>query len=408
MYCWRSCRYVSSVASDRAYVRGVVAACGLGMGVTWNVTNVGAVAQPLAAHYAVSLGAIALLTSTMFFAELASTFPAGRLVDRFGPKLIGVACLALTAAANGGLLLATDFTVAMVLRFVLGVAVGGGFLAGTAYIDRVGGSALTQGIYSSVSMAGSGIGLALIPSLEEALGWRAPYLSAIAVCVVAALALGAGPATAGHVRRGGARLRALMTDSRILRYAVVQSAAFGLGIVISAWVVTILERRGDVSGEAAGLIGALIFLVGIAGRPIGGWCVKRRPDLSRSLFAAGMLCGAAGTTLLCVAAPPVAAVAGGVLVGIATGLPFGATMTALGRAFPQAFGSAFGAVNTYAIGTIVIGTPLVGLTFSLPGAGLIGFAVMAVLWALAALAVPDREALVGPLPVDGPQVASRR
>ena len=48
---------------------------------------------------------------------------------------------------------------------------------------------------------------------------------------------------------------------------------------------------------------------------------------------------------------------------------------------------------------MVIGTPLVGLTFSLPGAGLIGFVAAAACWALAALAVPDRAALVGPQPL---------
>jgi hypothetical protein len=38
--------------------------------------------------------------------------------------------------------------------------------------------------------------------------------------------------------------------------------------------------------------------------------------------------------------------------------------------------------------TILVGTPLAGLTFSLPGNGRIGFLVIAVLWAATALAVP--------------------
>ena len=37
---------------------------------------------------------------------------------------------------------------------------------------------------------------------------------------------------------------------------------------------------------------------------------------------------------------------------------------------------------------IVVGTPLVGLTFSLPGDGRIGFVVIGLLAALAALATP--------------------
>jgi hypothetical protein len=38
--------------------------------------------------------------------------------------------------------------------------------------------------------------------------------------------------------------------------------------------------------------------------------------------------------------------------------------------------------------TILVGTPLVGLSFSLPGDGRLGFAVVAALWALAALCAP--------------------
>jgi uncharacterized membrane protein YhaH (DUF805 family) len=38
--------------------------------------------------------------------------------------------------------------------------------------------------------------------------------------------------------------------------------------------------------------------------------------------------------------------------------------------------------------TILVATPLFGLTFSLPGEGRIGFLVVAVLWAATALVVP--------------------
>jgi hypothetical protein len=47
-----------------------------------------------------------------------------------------------------------------------------------------------------------------------------------------------------------------------------------------------------------------------------------------------------------------------------------------------------GFVNGWAALAIVAGAPLVGLTFSLPGDGRIGFLVLGVLAALAALAVP--------------------
>ena len=55
---------------------------------------------------------------------------------------------------------------------------------------------------------------------------------------------------------------------------------------------------------------------------------------------------------------------------------------------PEAPGAAIGMVNMFAAVTILVGTPLVGLTFSLPGDGRIGFLVIAALWAATALVVP--------------------
>jgi hypothetical protein len=70
-------------------------------------------------------------------------------------------------------------------------------------------------------------------------------------------------------------------------------------------------------------------------------------------------------------------------------------MASLAREFPHAVGSAFAAVNIYAIGSVVVLTPLVGLTFSHGSSGVVGFTVVAVLWVLAAFAIPRRELLIG-------------
>jgi hypothetical protein len=50
-------------------------------------------------------------------------------------------------------------------------------------------------------------------------------------------------------------------------------------------------------------------------------------------------------------------------------------------------------MNTYPVATIVVGAPLVGLTFLGGHGGQAGFIAVAVLWAAAALAVPKARAL---------------
>jgi ABC-type nitrate/sulfonate/bicarbonate transport system permease component len=76
------------------------------------------------------------------------------------------------------------------------------------------------------------------------------------------------------------------------------------------------------------------------------------------------------------------------LIGLAAGIPFGVTMAGSTRAYPDAAGTAIGAMNTYPVLAIVCGTPLAGLTFSLPGNGRIGFAVIAALWVAALATLP--------------------
>ncbi len=77
-----------------------------------------------------------------------------------------------------------------------------------------------------------------------------------------------------------------------------------------------------------------------------------------------------------------------VVVGLAAGIPFAMAFTGAAQARPDAPGAAVGFVNAWAALLIVAGTPLVGLTFSLPGDGRIGFVALGVLAALAALATP--------------------
>jgi hypothetical protein len=69
-------------------------------------------------------------------------------------------------------------------------------------------------------------------------------------------------------------------------------------------------------------------------------------------------------------------------------VPFAKAFTGAAATRADAPGAAVGFVNAWASLVIVAGAPLVGLTFSLPGDGRIGFVVLGALTALAALATP--------------------
>ena len=67
------------------------------------------------------------------------------------------------------------------------------------------------------------------------------------------------------------------------------------------------------------------------------------------------------------------------VVGLAAGLPFAPAISRAQRIRSDAPATAVGVVNGFANLTILVLTPLIGLTFSLPGHGRIGFAALAVL-----------------------------
>ena len=58
----------------------------LGAAVTWNISNVGAIAGVMGASYGVSLAAVGLLTTGLFVTHLAVQIPGGRLIDRVGAR----------------------------------------------------------------------------------------------------------------------------------------------------------------------------------------------------------------------------------------------------------------------------------------------------------------------------------
>jgi len=98
--------------------------------------------------------------------------------------------------------------------------------------------------------------------------------------------------------------------------------------------------------------------------------------------------GGAAAIALALPLPLFLLVAAAAVVGLAAGVPFAMAFTGAALARRDAPGVAVGFVNAWASLTIVAGTPLVGLTFSLPGDGRIGFVVLGALTALAALATP--------------------
>ena len=361
--------------SGRA-TRGTVVAAGLAIGcfLTWNVSNVGAVADPLAEAYDASLAVVGLLTTALFLTHLAAQLPAGIWSDRFGPQRVGLAACLAAAAGNAVLLVDTSVGLAVAGRLVVGLGSGAGFVAGLDLVRAGGGGAVLQGLYGGATMAGGGLALLIVPPLTDATGWRAPYATGLALALVAAvMVLGVrGVRPVGRTRRG------VLGDAALLPLGALQVASFGLAVIAGNWIVPLLQRDGATTA-VAGALGSFILLGGIVTRPLGGALANRWPARRRRLVGGSLVSISAGSLVLAAGGPLWLSALGSLALGLAAGLPFAVVFEAAQRLRPDAPAAAIALVNGCAVLAIVIGTPLVGLGFDLPGDGHAGFAAVALL-----------------------------
>jgi nitrate/nitrite transporter NarK len=371
------------------YLRIAVAAgCSLGIAGGWNIANVGATAGELAQAYGVGLAAIGTLTTVLFAAHSLLLIPGGRIVDRLGPRRAGVTSLLLLSVGNAGALVAADLELALALRLITGVGMGLTFVAGTTFVHLAGGSPFAQGLFGGMGVASGGLALAIVPQVEALAGWRAPYMSALLVCLVAFLVVLSAPRDMPERDESPVPLGELIRDDRLRRLAVVQTASFGCSVVLGNWAVSFLVRHAEHDAKLAGAIGAGTLVLGAVGRPVGGWLAREAPRSVSLLVASGLIAGSLGTLVLASATAVAISALACAVIGLAAGLPFGPVLHTAGRAQPRALGTASGFVNVFVGLVVAIGTPLVGLTFSLPGEGRIGLLAIAGLWAFAVLAVP--------------------
>jgi MFS family permease len=321
-----------------------------------------------------------------FVMHMVMQIPGGRAADRWGARTSALAGMAIVMAGNAISLPAAHPSLAFLGRAVVGIGTGFAFVGGSDYIRTRGGGAVLQGLYGGGSVLAPGIAIAVVPFLEQHFGWRSAYTSAIVICAICAALLALAPAAARTVRHAGQRLGlGFFRDRRLYRLSAIHAMSFGFSVIIGNWVVTLLEHHGH-SKRAAAIAGSLTLLLGFFTRAAGG-ALLRRPDASRWV-AGSLVVGGAGAVALALPLPYALLVAAAAVVGLAAGIPFAKAFTGAAEARPDSPAAAVGFVNGWASLVVVAGTPLVGLTFSLPGDGRIGFVLLGALAALAALATP--------------------
>lgn len=379
----------------------LVAACAVSVVAGWNVTCVGAVADPLAAHYDASLATVGLLGSALWLTHALLQAPAGLLADRVGLRSVGLGAMGLLLVTNLLALAIGDVAPLVVLRLVTGVGCAATMVCASLRVRSLG--ARGQGAVGGAVSAGGALGVAAGPALLEVVGWRAPYLGAIVLACAGLVAAttrvpgaAARPGRGAGVRRGPASSvsRAPLRRGPLVPLGAVLGVTIVLSFSLGNWIATILDRVGAFGPIAAGVAGATVLAGSVVTRPLGGLLVAgRAPAVARHLVLGALLAAAGGAALLAVASSPLLLLVAMVVIGLSAGLPFAAVVDAAARRCPERPGAAVGFVGT--VGTLggVVAIAALGPVID-AGAVREAFAVLAVLTlavaALHARATPRR------------------
>src|SRR3954449_9685912 len=204
-----------------------VGGIGVGVGVGWNIAALGPIATQLSHVYGVGLAVIGAFVTVQFVMHMVMQIPGGRAADRWGAKSSAFLGMTIVLVGNAVSLPAPQPALAFLGRAIVGVGTGFAFVGGSDYIRARGGGAVLQGLYGGGSVLAPGIAVAAVPFFAGEYGWRAAYVSAIAVCAACMVLLALSPPTEQVARHENERLALdFFRDTRLYRLAPRRATLF--------------------------------------------------------------------------------------------------------------------------------------------------------------------------------------
>jgi nitrate/nitrite transporter NarK len=340
----------------------LASACAAAFAFSSNYTNHAPLATLLMRQFAFTQAMAGLLTTGIFLTHAAMQIPGGHLADRFGGRRVVAWALAIVCVGNVGIAYAGSYGALLFWKVFAGLGTGTCFVAGARYLAQATPPSLlarAQGYYGGSVLLGSGFVIYAVPRAAGSVGWSGAFLmTALVAIAVLVFWLAAAPAPQPVAHPPVSLLR-LFGHGQLWLLGSVQMASFGLVIVIGSWITQLLRGQAGLSIAAAGGLGSLVLLIGIASRPLGGTLARKLPV--RPLVTASLAINVVGCLLLAWAGSSVGWMVGGiVLLGIGCGLPYAALFNRAALLFPGRAGAAMGLVNMLGIVMILVGAPAVG------------------------------------------------
>ena len=364
--------------------RALTLICLVAVAVATNYTIQGPVLGLIRGEFGLSSADAGSIATAFFGGALVTMLAGGAIADRIGTRPAVTLGFLLVAIGNlGAGVLAPTFPALLAWRVLGGLGSGFGFAAGASYTrsifdDR--GRHLAQGLYGASFLLGSGITLVYMPLLAGPGGdWRLAFtLSAVGVAAVwvAWASLAPGEPRVPARNRALAAIALALREPNTWLLALCHMCGFGMAIVISTWVTLYLQDAFGLPIAAAGLVGSLTLVTGIAARASGGAILESGIAPVR-LIRAGLALTVIGLMLIALAPSLPVAVGGLIAAGLGVGFPYAAVFNGAAASARRSPASAQAVVGWGGTLTAVFGPPLVGSLLDSTGSFAAGFLALA-------------------------------
>lgn len=254
-------------------------------------------------RFGVPTAAVGNAVSVTFVGLVLTQIPGGYLLDRFDNRaVVAPAAVAYVLIAVGSQWV-DGFASLLALRVVGGVVVGLVFTGGANVVgevvpaDRQG---VATGIYLTSPPASFAVAHVTGPVVGTAFGPLRVFLVHAAVAVVGLVLF---LAAAREPIRGGspptvAEFVQALGDRSVLLVAVSACSSYALYLFLNSWLPTYGREVLSLSLGEAGVVTALVPLVGIVARSGGGWLSGYLGGRRRPVLAGALVLGAAALVLV--------------------------------------------------------------------------------------------------------------
>lgn len=357
---------------ERRIVEGLALATGAMAASTFGALSFPAIAPIVRDRFDLSTVEVGMFTALVFFGAMIASLPAGRLTDRFGAPV-------MLAASQAGVAVGVTFAAVAPTRFAFLGAIG---LAGLGYgaVNPASNVLVSdaiprrhRGLVLSLKQTGVPIGGVVasvaLPTIAEAVGWRASLLVPVLVLVLASiLCLTVVRREAEMLEATGDALWEVSAEDAAPVTALAPMSAYGFmmaGVQLSfiGYLTIYLVDAQGFTATGAGFALALVLAAGVSGRILWGAASDRYfTSHATSLTLAGL--GTVGGLGLLLVGDGPALWAAIVVVGFC-GIGWNGVFLALvaDRATLRTLGRATGLALLFLYAGVVVVPPVLGLLF---------------------------------------------